>query len=374
MKLYMVAGEASGDGRGAELMEALKSRVSDVEFYGAGGPRMRAIAGNHFQDWSDRAVVGIVDVIKNYGYFKKQFDGMLAEVSRLNPDGIVFIDYPGFNLRLAAAVKKKRLATRVIYYISPQVWAWHRGRIPKMARIIDLMICIFPFEKALYERSGLKTVFVGHPLLDSLAARRVASCREADLIGIFPGSRRKEIEKIFPVMIEAAQAMKRSHPKLRFEAAAISDAMAQVMSGTLQKRGLTETFCSIKSGDSHGLMQRATAGMVASGTATLEAAYFGLPFVILYRVGPITLLLGHLVVKVPFLGMVNILAGREIAREFLHSRMTPAPVAEEMLRLFEHEEAREQVCQDLSRVVGALGEGGAGARAAEAILAEMGVG
>ena len=216
-----------------------------------------------------------------------------------------------------------------------------------MARIIDLMICIFPFEKALYEKSGLKTVFVGHPLLDSLACRRIGGGRDPALVGIFPGSRRKEIEKIFPVMIEAARMMRQSHPEMRFEAAAVSEAMGDVMRKTLKQKGLAETFCAIKSGTSHELMQRALVAMVASGTATLEAAYFGLPFVILYRVGPITLFLGHLLVKVPFLGMVNILAGREIAREFLHSKVTPQPVATEMLRLFENKEARMQTCQDL---------------------------
>ncbi len=365
MKLYLVAGEASGDARGAELMKALHLQRPDIRFFGAGGPRMKTLAGGKFQDWSAHAVVGIIEALRNYGYFKKQFDAMLAEIAELKPDAVILIDYPGFNLRLAAALKKTAAHPKIIYYISPQVWAWNRRRIPKMARILDLMICIFPFEKALYEKSGLKTVFAGHPLVDSLAARKTGETREIELVGLFPGSRRKEVEKIFPVMIQAARLMKHAQPYLRFEAAAVSSSIANLM-----QTHLHDDLCVIRTNASHDLMQRAGVAMVASGTATLEAAYFGLPFVILYKVSPLTALMGKLLIRVRFLGMVNILAGREIVREFLNARAKPEAVAREMLRLAKDESAREAMRRDLAAVTAMLGEGGASDRAAKAVLAE----
>jgi hypothetical protein len=144
MKLYLVAGEASGDARGAELIRALRERDTSLQFFGAGGREMRALAGGDFLDWADEAVVGLWDVLKKYGYFKAQFDRMLAHIDRVAPAAVILIDYPGFNLRLAKALRARRFAGKIIYYISPQVWAWNRGRIPQMARILDLMLCIFP--------------------------------------------------------------------------------------------------------------------------------------------------------------------------------------------------------------------------------------
>ena len=183
MKLYVIAGEASGDARGAELLRALRPLAPSLAIHGAGGHEMAALASAPFTDWAGEAVVGLWDVLKKYGYFKAQFDRMLGEVARLQPDALILIDYPGFNLRFAKAARAAHPRMKIIYYISPQVWAWNRGRIPKMARYLDLMLCIFPFEKPLYEASGLRTEFVGHPMLDSLAARRTGVARDAALVG-----------------------------------------------------------------------------------------------------------------------------------------------------------------------------------------------
>jgi lipid-A-disaccharide synthase len=371
VKLYLVAGEASGDARGAELIRALREREEGVAFFGAGGREMRALVGAQFTDWADEAVVGLWDVLKKYGYFKAQFDRMIADIARVRPEALVLIDYPGFNLRLAKAVKRAMPAVRIIDYISPQVWAWNRGRIPQMARFLDLMLCIFPFEKPLYEESGLHTVFVGHPLLDSLAAKRIDEPRDPLLVGLFPGSRQKEVRKIFPVMVQAAQRMKASHPELRFEAAAASHQLADEMLATVRRFGEGEDFCRITVRNSHELMQRAAAGMVCSGTATLEAAFFGLPMCIVYKVAALTWIVGKQLVKVPFLGMPNVLAGREIAREFLQGAATPEALAEEALRLVTNEAARETLRRELANVIAGLGERGAAKRAADAILNEL---
>jgi lipid-A-disaccharide synthase len=367
MKLYWIAGEASGDARGAEVMKALSALAAEhsqtVESRGAGGPQMRALAPR-IQDWSGEAVVGLWDVLKKYGYFRQQFNAMLKEVAEYQPDAVIFIDYPGFNLRLAKALRKQHPKLKLIYYISPQVWAWNRGRIPKMARTLDLMLCIFPFEKALYEKSGLKTIFVGHPMLDSLAAKRIDAPREEDLVGLFPGSRSKEVQRIFPIMLAAAAEMRKARPELRVEAAAASEKLAT----TMREMAAAYTGVIITVGKSQELMQRAGAGMVASGTATVEAAYFELPFVIVYSVAPLTWEVGKRLVSVPYLGMVNILAGKEIVREFLQKDAEPMAIADQMLALINNVEARETQTAELRAVIAGLGEGGAGKRAAQAIF------
>ena len=366
MKLYLIAGEASGDTRGAEVMKSLTSRAAargeGVEFHGAGGPEMRALAPA-IQDWSGEAVVGIWDVLKKYPYFRRQLDAMLHEIIALQPDAVVLIDYPGFNLRMAKALKRRAPALRIIYYISPQVWAWNRGRIPQMARTLDLMLCIFPFEKALYEQSGLKTVFVGHPLLDSLAPKKGVQPREETLVGLFPGSRKKEVSRIFPVLLKTAEAMRASRPELRFEAAAATEALAVTMRAMAANSPVT-----VRVNAYHELMNRATVGMVASGTATLEATFFEMPFVLVYRVAPLTWEIGKRLVRIPFLGISNILAGREIIREFLQQAAEPAALADEMLSMLNSPGKRAAQQAEFRQVIAGLGSGGASARAAEAIL------
>ncbi|MEY2526189.1 MAG: lipid-A-disaccharide synthase, partial [Verrucomicrobiota bacterium] len=228
--IYFVAGEASADNHGAALMESLRRVDVDLHFLGRGGPRMQAIAGGNFKNWIDEAaVVGLWEVIKRYGYFRKQFRETLNEIARSKPDAVVLIDYPGFNLRLAHALRNVgfqpvrsaavppvdstgkmpvgrtdetsmfRQQPKIIYYISPQVWAWNRRRIKQMAQQLDLMLCIFPFEADLYNQSGLRTMFVGHPMIDNLRARAIDKQRDPNLIALLPGSRSREVRKIFPI-------------------------------------------------------------------------------------------------------------------------------------------------------------------------------
>lgn len=371
--LYFVAGEVSGDTHGAALLRALHARQPGLTFHGRGGPRMQAVAGTDIEDWTEEAaVVGLWEVLKKYGYFRRQFDRVLAEIERLSPAAVVLIDYPGFNLRLAKALRERyRRPLKILYYISPQVWAWHRGRIPKMARSLDLMLCIFPFEPPLYAPAGLRSVFVGHPLIDSLAAEPPQT-RETDLVGLFPGSRRREVSKIFPVMVEAARLLRRGCPGLRFATAAPSERIARELAVLRDAAGWTADELPIGVGNSRQLMARATAGMVASGTATVEAASLGMPLVIVYKVAPLTYWVGRAVIRVPFLGMINLLAEKEIAREFLQGAALPGAIAAEMTPLLdEASPARRQQMADLEAVVQKLGGGGAAERAADAILAEL---
>ena len=367
--IYFVAGEASADNHGAALMESLRRLDVDLRFLGRGGPRMKAIAGENFKNWIDEAaVVGLWEVIKRYGYFQKQFRVTLREINESKPDAVVLIDYPGFNLRLARALHRQGGAPKIIYYISPQVWAWNRGRIKQMARSLDLMLCIFPFEADLYNQSGLRTIFVGHPMIDNLRAGKIDIERDPNLIALFPGSRRREVGKILPVLIDAAKELRKQKPNLRFEIAAASEQLAReirdMLDGDLQ-------FISIKVGETAGLMQRAFAGIVASGSATLEATYFRMPFVLVYKVSWLTYFAARLVVKVKYLGMPNVLADKEVVPEFIQHRAQPRAVARAVARLIDNPGARAQMVFEFDSIVNKLGQGGASERAARAICEEI---
>ena len=359
-RLFVIAGEISGDTHGAGVVAELLARHPHLEIHGLGGPKLRTLAGDSLEDWvADAAVLGAWEVIKHYGYFRRKFYQALRRIETLQPDAVVLIDYPGFNLRLAKKLQRLRPGVKLIYYISPQVWAWHRSRIPKMARWLDLMICLFPFEAPLYNASGLRTEFGGHPLTDYLAAKKSDPPRHPDLVALLPGSREREIAALWPVMLETAAALRTTHPHLRFATGAVNDRLAARM------RDLAGGFpVDIGVGNAHDLMQRAAAGLVASGTATLEAAYFGLPHALVYKVAWLTYEIGRRVVKVPHLGIVNILAGREVVREFIQHAATPTALAAELTRLLDDPAARQSLQHDLATVVATLGQGGAYTRTA----------
>lgn len=371
--LYFVAGEASGDTHGAALMNALRQLDASVRFTGRGGPRMRAVAGGDFLDWSESSsVLGLWEVLKQYGYFRQEFAAALEQIRADRPDAVVLIDYPGFNLRLARALRAQMPALKIIYYISPQVWAWNRRRIPEMARYLDLMLCIFPFEAELYNKSGLRTVFVGHPMIESLSARHVPGERDENLIGLFPGSRPREIRKILPVMLDAAGLLISRKPEARFEIAAASPALAREIEAFAGGSKLPREQISITIGEAAAAMQRAAVGLVASGTATLEAANFRLPFVLIYRVAWLTYLAARAVVKVKHLGMPNVLAGREIVPEFIQHRAKPKAIADSVLRLMDDKDARIRLLSEFETIMAKLGGAGASITAAQAILDEIG--
>jgi len=375
LSLWFVAGETSGDARAAEVMRALREARPDIRFSGAGGPRMQGLAGRPFDNWTAQAgVLGLWDVLRHYGYFKKKFRRMLADIQETKPSAVVLVDYPGFNLRLAKALRKSGYGGKILYYISPQVWAWNRGRIPKMARVLDLMICVFPFEAPMYEASGLHTVFVGHPLLEALEQDKAPA---PGLVGFFPGSREREVRRIFPAMIGAAKIIRQEFPGARFEAAAASEAHAEKM------RAMGGDIV-VRAGTAHSLMQRATAGVVCSGTATLEAAFFGLPYCLVYKIAWLTFEIGKRLVDVDGLGIVNILnnyrrnpppdprlpakPAPHVVREFIQDDATPEALAGEVLRLLRDDAAREKLSRELLQITSELDAHGASQRAALTLL------
>lgn len=371
-RLYFLAGEASGDEHGAALMRALRDIAPELEFCGRGGPQMAKIGGAAMRDWiAEAAVVGLWEVVRRYGYFRREFEATLNEIEAAQADAIVLIDYPGFNLRLAKALRERAGASKIIYYISPQVWAWNRSRIPKMARSLDLMLCIFPFEAELYNASGLRTKFVGHPLVRRLAETQTAAAREETLVGLFPGSRLREVRSIFPVMLDAASEMLRHSSGLRFEIAAASEALAAeiqaMLGGNLHAARFTVT-----TGEAISLMRRAAVGIVASGTATLEAACLRMPFVLVYKVAWLTYLAARVVVNVEHLGMPNVLAGREIVPEFIQHQARPRAIAEAALALLNNVEVRAEQLREFNAIAAKLGESDASVNAARAIVEEIG--
>ena len=370
--IYFIAGEVSGDTHGAELIHALLQQQPDLQVSGTGGPLMRAAAKQNIHDWvEDAAVMGIWEVLKHYSWFKKQFDKMLAEIVELKPRALVLIDYPGFNLRMAKAVRAALPDTKIIYYISPQVWAWNKKRIPVMAEVLDLMLCIFPFEKPIFENAGLKTEFVGHPIVDELEEKRIVSQRDPKLVGLFPGSREREVARLFPVMLESARRLKLDHPELRFQAPAASPKLAKHMRHLVEQAELVEDFVEITDGGSHELMQQAGCGVIASGTATLEAAYYGLPYCLIYKIAWPSYFMGKLLVKIEFIGLVNILAGKKVVEELIQCEAEPAQIQNQLSRFITSSSAVESVQAELAETSKLLGDSGCHNRAASHILSEL---
>jgi lipid-A-disaccharide synthase len=382
--IYFVAGEVSADNHGAALMRSLRKLDGELNFVGRGGPQMQVVAGEsavarirgggQFKNWiSEAAVLGLWEVLRKYGYFREQFHETLREIRESKPDAVVLIDYPGFNLRLARALRGRARQQKIIYYISPQVWAWNRGRIRKMAHFIDLVLCIFPFEVDLYNQAGLRALFVGHPMMERLWARKIDTERDRNLLGIFPGSRSREVRKIFPVILEAARQLRRHNPNLRFEVAAASEQLARAMQPAIAglDQSLNREAILIKIDETAAIMQRAWAGIIASGSATLEAAYFRLPFVLIYKVAWPTYVAARFVVNVKYLGMPNLLADKEVVPEFIQHRAKPNAIVKALQPLIENANARERMISEFDAMVPQLGDIGASERAARAIIEEI---
>lgn len=363
-----MAGEVSGDTHGAELMSALSEESGEIAFRGLGGPEMCGLSGGAVRDWVDEAaVVGVWEVLRRYGWFKARFDETLADLLEAKPEILLLIDYPGFNLRLARAVHEKMPEVKIVHYVAPQVWAWNRKRIPQIAETHDLMLCLFPFEVPLFEQAGLRSRCVGHPLVDELEEKRISGGRQDDLVGLFPGSRRKEVSRLFPIMLASIARMRSDHPTVKFVAAAASGKVARMMEGFLEKAGLPDGLVEIQTGRSKELMQTATCGVVASGTATLEAAYYGMPYCLVYRVAWPTYLMARQLVRLPNIGLINILAGREVVPELIQADANPYEVSLWLGQALRKKEFRESMSRELLAVASRLGKPGVHQRLAHEI-------
>lgn len=364
-RVYVVAGELSGDAHGAGLLRELLVLRPEIELHGAGGPEMAKISGGGITDWvEDAAVMGVWEVLKKYRWFRARFARMMGELREFRPATLLLIDYPGFNLRFAEAVRREFPEIRIIQYISPKVWAWNKRRIPKMARILDEVLCLFPFEVALFESAGLKASFVGNPLVDQLQGVLEKEMeRDAQLVGLFPGSREREVARLFPMMIEVAGRLRNWRADLTFEVPAATEKLAaKIRAMTYEARAAG--WIKVSTGGSHELMRRAACGVIASGTATLEAACLGIPYCLVYRVAPLTYLLAKLLVKIEFIGLVNIIAGERVVEELVQSDASPDKVAGQLRHLIESPARAAKLQERLADVAAMLGEPGVEKRAA----------
>lgn len=363
----MIAGEMSGDAHAAGLLTELQTILPDIEIYGAGGPEMHALSGGAVNNWvEDAAVMGVIEVLKRYSWFKERFYEMLKDAVSLKPDVLLLVDYPGFNLRFAKALREALPNTHQVYYISPQVWAWNKKRIPKMVQILDEMLCLFPFEKPIFENAGLKTTHVGHPLVDELAVKKTNAPRQENLVGLFPGSREREIAKLFPMMIQTAKLLRAWRSDLQFAVPAATPKLAKTMRWMIDEAEATD-WIKLRNGGSHDLMQTAACGVIASGTATLEAATFGLPYCLVYKMAWTTYLLGKLLVKIKYIGLVNILAGEKVVEEFIQADASPCEVSRWIKNILSNDEQRGDLVARLKQVSSQLGDPGTHRRAAERV-------
>lgn len=360
--VFLVAGESSGDTHGAHLVRALRAAEPAIRCEGLGGEQMAAAGMSLRHDLAGRAIMGFTEVLKSLGYIRRIFNETVEHLSKERPDCLVLIDYPGFNIRLAE--KAKTLGIPVVYYISPQVWAWKKGRIHTLARTVDRMLLILPFEVPLYREVGLRCSYVGHPLMDHIPEVPIEGLFRGPMtIGLLPGSREQEIGRILPVMLEVAQGIRARHPEARFVTPCVNaERQAQI-------EALAEGFpLETTVGKAYEVLDAARFCMVASGTATVETCIFGAPMVIIYRISPISYRLARMLVRIDHVGMVNILAKRRIVPEFIQQDATPEKILPVALDLIEETPARSEMLKELEAVCQKLGSGGASARAAGEIL------
>lgn len=369
-KIFIIAGEASGDTHAAVLMRELKTLRPDLEFHGLGGKAMVAEGARLLFDLPSIAAVGLGDVLRRYPQFHKVFYHALDQVrNTIRPDLIILIDYPGFNLRFA---KKINCSIPIVYYISPQVWAWGKKRIPVLARLVKKMLVFLPFEVDVYKGSGLDVEFIGHPLLEMVRPgqtreelKRKWHLSAAPVLGLFPGSREQEIKRILPIMIKTAALLKKDFPALQFILSQ-SPTLPQELYDRIM--GSAEVKITAVRENFYDTLSITDFAMVASGTATLETAISKVPFVLLYKTGGLTYFIGRLLVKIKFLGLVNILAGRAVIPEFIQHEARPEMVAAALQELMTRPERKAAMLAGIQEALNLLGPAGAVKRAAAAIV------
>ena len=371
-RIFIVTGEASGDLHGANLASAIYNLSHDAKIVGVGGQKM-VEAGVKLIPGIERVdAIGVPGVKQLYkGY---QTLGKLKRILQNERfDAVVFIDAPGMNLRLAKTAAKAR--QRVVYYIAPQIWAWGARRLRVIKRVVNRMIVILPFEELLYQRAGVPCSFVGHPLLDTIASsyntrvlREQFGLSQAELVlGIVPGSRKHEVKNFLSIMLEAARIVVSSFPDTKLVIAQSSAIPTSLIQEFVNDSGLDVKIIPNRPNE---VMAACDMLFIASGTATLQAAIIGAPMVIAYRLPWLSYVIAKLLVKIPYIGLVNVVAGKFVAREFIQHKMTPERLSEEALRLLNNPEVIQNMREAFQVVRDSLGTPGASRRAAELVLTE----
>jgi lipid-A-disaccharide synthase len=372
-RLLVASGEPSGELYAAELVRHLRALRPELDVFGLGGDRLQAEGATLLAHVRDLAVVGLFEVLSHLRQIRGVFRRVLDEVDRDPPQAAVLVDYPDFNLRLARELHRRGIP--VVYYVSPQIWAWRRGRIRSIRETVARMLVIFPFEEALYREAGVPVEFVGHPLVDLarpasrtdfLAALGVSPDR--DVVAVLPGSRPKEIAHNLPGLAGAIALLRAQRPDLEFLLP-----LAPAIDPRLLEPDLRGLPVRIVPQGAAAVLSSCQAAIVASGTATVEAALMDAPMVVVYRLSAVTHFLGRRLIKVPHVAMVNLIAGKRAVPELIQHEFTPERVAGEVRALLEQPERRAAMKRDLAEVRRRLGEPGASRRAAAAVEAILGV-
>jgi len=372
-RVLFVAGEASGDMHGANLIREIKHRLPTLDSEGLGGQAMAQAGMKLHYDLAGMAIMGFTEVARKLLLLRRIFRRTVAMLEQNRPDLLVLIDYPDFNLRLAK--RAKALGIPVIYFISPQVWAWRGGRVNLISKLVEKMIVILPFEEDIYRNAGVDVAFVGHPLVDRLAGyemdRKLICELENDkscpCIGLLPGSRAQEVERILPIMLRSVRILAEKYPAARFLVACRDDERAEYIRNCLDD-GKTHVPVRVVSGRTYEVISSCDVCLVASGTATLETAWLGTPMVIVYKVSLVSALIASVLIHVRTIGLANIMAGKEIVPEFVQSDARPDGIARAVARLIDEPAARDTMVAELKLVREKMGEPGASRRAAEIIV------
>lgn len=362
MKLAVVAGEASGDLHASEVIHELKKLDPTLSTFGIGGDLLAAEGMTLLHHASEMGIVGLFNVIRHLPMFRRVFNELIERIEREKPDVVFLIDYPDFNLRVAK--KCKELGLRVVYYISPQLWAWRKGRVRHIARYVDRMIVIFPFEEEFYKRHNVPVTYVGHPLIEQLAdIHKPQRSGDALRIALLPGSRRMEVQSLLPAMLDAIAMLRHER-----------DVDAYIIQAPTIDRSELEAIIKqcgvdvpIVAHDGGVNVAAADVSLSSSGTATLESAVLGTPVVVMYRLSRATYALAKHLVRLPYFSLVNIVAGKEIVPELIQDEVNGARIADEVRKLVEPSHYAK-TCEELEIVRGKLGTPGASRRAAEEII------
>ena len=378
MKIFLLAGELSGDAHAAALAREILVRRPDARLMGMGGPAMAAAGVQILKSIDDMQIMGFLEVVQNLRHIRRAFARVEADFRRERPDALILVDYPGFNLMFAKRVRDT--GAKVLYYISPQVWAWHKSRLRTMKALIQRMLVIFDFEAPFYQEAGIPVEFVGHPLLDRDAAteadgkglrRELGVGDDETLIALLPGSRRQEVQRLLPIFRRAGRRLtSRDQNNLRFVVASpIPNDRSNLYSAPHVSLG--KYTAPVVSGRTHEIIRAADLAWVSSGTATLETALLDTPLICCYKAGAISYALASLIVDIPCISLVNIVAGRPVIPELVQRRLTPARLAGITTELLADKAALNRMREAFAQIRQKLGGPGAGARAAEAILREL---
>jgi len=364
----IIAGEASGDIHGARLVSAMKERNKDLFFCGIGGKALRDAGVEIIQDASTLSVVGITEVFSKIFSLIKGMAGAKRLLKSSKPGLLILIDFPDFNLKIAANAKK--LGIPVLYYISPQVWAWRQGRLKKIKELVNHLVVILPFEKEFFKKHGVPVSYVGHPLLDGgPSSVKWNEKKDTTVIGLMPGSRDSEIGKHLPVMLEAASLIVRKMNRVKIAVSLAPTVKREYVEKIVEKYGAYDY--DIVSGGADQILKRCSLVVAASGTVTLEAAIAGVPMVIIYRVSPVSYRLGKAMIKVPNICLVNLIAGREIVPELIQESATPANIADEVLKILRDSGKIESMRNELIGIRNLLGGPGASSRVADIAISML---